>query len=115
MTKIERASSSCEEMLKIVTKHELGKNSNTLHVFQFSERYDTYNKYISEDRNINSPQQEAAPHIMCSTPVGQWAAHRQPGLQSSTGLAPWGTQWVVMSTYMGQKVFDHVSWIPGSC
>jgi hypothetical protein len=22
---------------------------------------------------------------------------------------------VVMSTYMGQKVFDHVSWIPGSC
>ena len=26
-----------------------------------------------------------------------------------------GTQWVVISTYKGQKVFDHVSWTPDSC
>ena len=68
----------------------------------------------------------------CESPcVGQWAAHRQPGLQSSIGLesqgTQWpglqssiglesqGTQWVVISTYMGWKVFNHVSWTPGSC
>jgi hypothetical protein len=26
-----------------------------------------------------------------------------------------GTQWVVISTYMEQNMFDHVSWAPGSC
>jgi hypothetical protein len=25
------------------------------------------------------------------------------------------TQWVVISTYIGWKVFNHVSWTPGSC
>ena len=35
--------------------------------------------------------------------MGQWAAHRQPALQSSIGLESRGTQWVVFSTYMGQR------------
>ena len=48
-------------------------------------------------------------------PVGQWAAHRQPGFQSSIGLELWVTQWMVISTYMGWKVFGHVSWTPASC
>ena len=30
-------------------------------------------------------------------------------------MNPGRTRWVVISTYMGQKVFDHVSWTPGSC
>ena len=25
--------------------------------------------------------------------MGQWAVHRQPGLQSSKDLEPWGTRW----------------------
>ena len=41
--------------------------------------------------------------------MGQWAVHRQPGLQQSIGLETQGTHWVVISTYMGQKVFDYVS------
>ena len=46
--------------------------------------------------------------------VRQWAMHRQAGLQSSWGLNPWRTQWVVIPTYMGRKSFPPVSWIPGS-
>ena len=30
-------------------------------------------------------------------------------------LNPGGTSWVVISTYMGQKAFNQVSWTPGSC
>jgi hypothetical protein len=50
-----------------------------------------------------------------TTSVGQWAMHRQSGLQLSWGLNPSRTWWVVILTYMGQKVFPHVSWTPGSC
>jgi hypothetical protein len=40
---------------------------------------------------------------------GKWAAHRQTGIQLSIGLESRRMQWVVITTYMAWKVFDHVS------
>jgi hypothetical protein len=47
--------------------------------------------------------------------VGQWAMHRHRDRESSIGFEPQGIHWVVISTYMGWKVFDHVSQTPCSC
>jgi hypothetical protein len=54
-------------------------------------------------------QKKVWPRLKMDLPVGQWAVHRQPDLQLSIGLEPPGTRWVVISTYMGRKAFNHVS------
>ena len=92
--------------------HCVAFTSETILIFTLKEHI--YNNVLVSILSFQS-KREKTHHICCSALWGNRLCTYSLVSSQAEVLNPGRTWWVVLFTYMGWKVFPHVSWTPGSC